>query len=108
MPLDLPIPVLALLVVFTLSGLMKLAGTSRSRSDFERWGYPPFFRITVGLVELAAVAMMFQEATRGRAALVLLVLMAAALGTHIKLKEWAAAPIPVILGALLVLVLFSS
>jgi len=107
-PIDLPIPAAVLIAVFTVSGLMKVAGASRSRDDFKRWGYPPFFRVTVGVVELMAAALMLQEASRDRAAIVLLLLMCAALGTHIKLKEWAMAPVPVVLGALLVQVLLVS
>ena len=52
------LPALMLALVFTLQGLAKFSDTSGWAEAFRGWGYPDWFRMTIGIVEIIAAACM--------------------------------------------------
>lgn len=103
----------ALLAVFFLgAGVPKILGLDTpggaNAADFERWGYPAWFRTIVGLGETAGALMLLLRrpgilgaAPRFWAAALLAVDMAGAAGTHALHGEAAMLGLPLVLLALL-------
>jgi putative oxidoreductase len=103
----------ALALVFVASGVPKVVGAQEARDNFEKWGYPDWFRPVVGTTELLAALLLISPRLRvagasarfwGAAGLTLL--MAGAAATHLRLGEGPIALLPLtLLGACAVLAL---
>ena len=78
------LPALFLAFVFSMQGTAKFSDTSGWASAFRHWGYPVWFRWTVGVVEVAAALLLVlgRRTARYGAVLVILV-MAGAMATHV-------------------------
>ena len=95
----------ALLAAFFLvAGGAKLASSASSSANFARWGYPGWFMYVVGVVEAGgAIALLIPRAA-GFAAILLCGTMVGAALTHLAHGETTAAPVPLVLLALVALV----
>lgn len=95
----------ALLAAFFLvAGGSKLASSASSSANFARWGYPGWFMYVVGVMEAGgAIALLIPRAA-GFAALLLCGTMVGAALTHLAHGETTAAPVPLVLLALVALV----
>jgi uncharacterized membrane protein YphA (DoxX/SURF4 family) len=96
---------LLLAALFLMSGLGKLlngatSGGVRFDAQFVLWGYPAWFRFPVGAAELAGAVGLLVPRLRFHAAAGLVLLMAGATATHLRIGESAAVPIPFTLGLL--------
>ena len=91
-------PQVLLGAAFLGAGGQKLAGTDQMIEDFDRYGYPQWFRVVTGTVEVAgAVGMLaglFRPAVTPLAGLLLSATMAGALATHVRLKDPAKNMVP--------------
>ena len=98
------------IVTWLLAGLFVLAGAfkfhPRTQIDAERWGYPVQFLQVVGVVEIAAAIALFWYPCRASAAL--LVIMAGALGTTYRHRNYKELIHPTITAALLFFVLLQN
>ena len=93
--------ILAILLgaAFLLAGISKLTGAATPM--FAGWGYPAWFAVLIGILEVAgAFGLLFPRTTRP-AVLGLGVIMVGALGTHLVNGEPLESIRPVIFGALL-------
>ena len=72
-----------LVVVFTRAGLDKFSDTSGWARAFTHWGYPVWFRILIGVLEVGAAALLLWPRTAPLGALVIIVVMLGGMGTHI-------------------------
>lgn len=76
---------------FLGAGGQKLAGTDQMVEEFDRYGYPQWFRTFTGVVEITGaagvLAGLFRPALTAPAALLLAATMAGALATHIRLGD---------------------
>lgn len=85
------IPQILLAPAFLGAGGQKLAGTDPMVEEFDRYGYPQWFRIFTGAVEITgALGMLvglFRPALTTPAALLLSATMAGALATHVRLGD---------------------
>lgn len=85
------IPQVLLAPAFLGAGGQKLAATGQMVEEFDRYGYPQWFRVFTGAVEvtggLGMVAGLFRPALTVPAALLLSATMAGALATHIRLGD---------------------
>ena len=88
-----------LALVFLLSGGTKLAGSQMHIDSFLRWGYPDWFRLVVGTVEVVSAVLLLLPRAAPYAAAALIVVMIGAVGTHIVAGEMGMAVAPAILGA---------
>src|SRR5262245_1829054 len=83
-------------VVFLGTGITKLAGMPYVVQTFREWGYPPWFRIVIGLVETAGGVLVLIPATRALGATLIALVMVGAIGTHVHAGQWAMVPVPVV------------
>jgi uncharacterized membrane protein YphA (DoxX/SURF4 family) len=51
-------------VLFAVAGVVNLAGRGAVKRDFARWGYPAWFRLLCGALELLCAALLFGQQTR--------------------------------------------
>src|SRR5688500_12915128 len=90
---------------FVMSGYGKLtnmetAGGVKFDEQFVLWGYPAWFRIPVGLAEVAGAIGLMVPRLRFYAAAGLVFLMLGGTMTHLRVGEYAFAPIPFVLAIL--------
>ena len=90
-----------------LSVVFLAAGASKFRSPqwevrFNGWGYPDWFLIVVGLLEIGCSILLLVPRARQWAALVLTMLMLGAAGTHLVHGEAPRVVVNIVLGALLI------
>jgi len=90
-----------LATIFLGFGFSALLGQENVRQAFFTWGYPDWFRLAVGFVEIVAGGCLLIQPATPIAAGVLVLLMLGAMGTHIRAGEYPYALIPLILGAIL-------
>lgn len=69
--------------LFVMSGGSKLAGVQQHVDNFARWGYPDWFRLVVGALEVVAAALLFARRFAFFGALALVIVMAGATYTHL-------------------------
>ena len=98
-----------LAVTFVAAGGTKLLGMRTHVESFQQWGYPPWFRVAIGVVELGAAAALlvglWVDWLSVAAGLVIGGVMLGAVYTHIRASEVSQLVAPVILGALAAVVI---
>lgn len=77
------IPSLFLVYVFAPQVWNKWSETGGWAIAFRHWGYPAWFRITIGVVETAGALMLLWSRTAILGAAMILAVMLGAVGTHI-------------------------
>jgi len=94
-----------LAAIFLFSGASKIAGSQFSIESFARWGYPDWFRVLVGALEVTGAFGLAGRATSPAAAAGLALLMAGAAVTHLRAPgEAALALLPAALAIVLAIV----
>jgi putative oxidoreductase len=96
-----------LALVFLASGGFKF-GAQQAIDNFHKWGYPDWFRVLTGVIELAFGALLLVPRARLVAAAALACTMIGAVATHVTHQEWAMAPVPAILLVLLIALFMGS
>jgi putative oxidoreductase len=74
---------LLLISVFVRAGLAKFDASSGWARAFAHWGYPVWFRVTIGVLELAAAALLLWPRTAAYGAIIIIVVMLGGMGTHV-------------------------
>jgi putative oxidoreductase len=82
------VPTVVFGLFFVMQGVMKLQPASPWEGRFAEWGFPAWFLIVVGVMELAGGIGLFVPRVSAYAALTLAVTMVGALGTHVVHAEW--------------------
>jgi uncharacterized membrane protein YphA (DoxX/SURF4 family) len=77
------LPALLLVLIFVPQGFAKFSDSSGWASAFRGWGYPVWFRITIGAVELLAAALLLWGRTAVVGAFLIVVVMLGGMGTHL-------------------------
>ena len=77
-------------IAFLLAGIPKVAAVEIWREQFAGWGYPEWFLRAVGLVEVIGALLLVVPRTALVGALVLAVVMAGAVYTHVANGEGTA------------------
>jgi uncharacterized membrane protein YphA (DoxX/SURF4 family) len=77
------IPAFLLIAIFARQGWAKFDDTSGWAVAFRHWGYPTWFRVAVGIMELAACALLIWGRTAVLGAILIVAVMLGAWGTHI-------------------------
>ncbi len=90
--------------VFLVAGGTKLSGLPAQTSNFVRWGYPGWFMYVVGLMEAAGAILLLVPRLAGFAVLLLGGVMIGATATHLIHGETNAAPVPLTLLALVLVI----
>ena len=81
------IPALLLVLIFAPQGFAKFSESSGWASAFRVWGYPVWFRVTIGIVELLAVALLLWGRAAAVGAVLIICVMLGAMGTHLALEN---------------------
>lgn len=74
-------------VLFTVAGMVNLAGPGALKRDFARWGYPAWFRLLCGALELSSAALLVGPQTRGIGLMLAGAVMIGALFTLLRNRE---------------------
>lgn len=74
---------LMLVFAFGAQGLAKFSDNSGWASAFAHWGYPVWFRITIGVLEVLAAVLVLWPRTAPVGAALIVVIMLGGMGTHI-------------------------
>jgi len=77
------VPTLFLVYVFVPQGLSKFSDTSGWARAFQAWHFPVWFRVLVGIAELAAAALLLLPRTAPVGAAIIAVVMLGGMGTHV-------------------------
>ena len=101
---------LFLALVCLRSGLTKMPGVPGEQfwiRDFQRWGYPGWFRLVIGVAELVSFALLLVPRLAGYGAGVFVVVMLGAILTHAAHNELSRLPFNLFLLALSLIILFA-
>jgi putative oxidoreductase len=77
------LPAILLVLIFAPQGWSKFNDASGWSRAFRHWGYPDWFRVTIGVLELSAVALLVLGRTAAWGALIIIVVMLGAWATHL-------------------------
>jgi uncharacterized membrane protein YphA (DoxX/SURF4 family) len=93
-----------LAALFVLAGSMKFANAEQAGERFAGYGYPDWFRVLIGAVEIGAGLALLIPRTTFYAAAALGVVMAGAVFTHLRQGEIPQSAVPLVLLVVLALV----
>ena len=104
------LPIVVRLLNWILALLFVAVGTAKFTSPiwaklFVDWGYPSWFRLVVGVVEICSGLGLIFSRTRPYAGAALILIMCGAAGTHIIHLEWPRVVVCIVLASLVVVVM---
>jgi uncharacterized membrane protein YphA (DoxX/SURF4 family) len=91
------VPSVILGLFFVALGGAKLAALDMFVAQFQAWGYPTWFVYVVGFAEIIGGSLLFIPSARVIGAVVLILVMIGAAGTHILAGQWVSAIVPVVI-----------
>ena len=77
------LPAILLVVIFVPQGLAKFQDSSGWAKAFRFWGYPDWFRITIGVLELMGALLLIAGRTAAFGAIIIIAIMLGAMATHL-------------------------
>ena len=77
------LPAILLVVIFVPQGLAKFHDSSGWARAFRSWGYPDWFRITIGVLELMGALLLIAGRTAALGASIIIAIMLGAMATHL-------------------------
>ena len=99
-----------LALVCLRSGLMKMPGMSGEVfwiRDFQRWGYPDWLRVGVGVAELISAALLLIPRLAGYGAIIFGIVMLGAIFTHATHNESSRLPFNLLLLGLCLIIIYA-
>lgn len=101
------IPAVFLILVFIPQGLAKFSDTSGWAAAFRQWGYPDWFRMLIGALELGAALLLLLGRTAAFGAIIIIVVMLGAWATHLILeggRHMTSEVVPLVLATIVLIV----
>jgi putative oxidoreductase len=101
------LPAILLILIFARQGWAKFSDTSGWAVAFRHWGYPDWFRVTIGVLELGAVVLLALGRTAAFGAVVIIGVMLGAWGTHLVFdggRHMTSEVVPLVLATIVLLV----
>jgi putative oxidoreductase len=77
------LPAVLLVLIFVPQGLAKFNDASGWAQAFRVWGYPDWFRITIGVLELSAAILLILGRTAAFGAIIIILVMLGGMATHL-------------------------
>ena len=77
------IPAILLVLIFVPQGWSKFNDTSGWAVAFRHWGYPDWFRVTIGAIEVTAAVLLVLGRMAALGAILIILVMLGGMGTHI-------------------------
>ncbi|MGV2293313.1 DoxX family protein [Trinickia sp. YCB016] len=90
---------------FLSAGIVNLVGPAIIRSEFAKWRYPDWFRVTIAVAELTGAVLLFFKNTQWLGAAMLLMITLGVLVSFARSKEWMRMQYPFVLFFLLTTIL---
>lgn len=78
-----------LAIAFFGAGIFNMVGPASVREGFVRWGYPAWWNVVTGALELLTVALLAVPATRAAGLMLGLAISIAAVATVVRYREYA-------------------
>ena len=97
---------LFLALICLRSGWLKVSGNVFWVRDFHRWGYPDWFRLVVGIAELASMALLVVPRLASYGATLFALVMLGAIFTHYTNNETSRLPFNLLLLTLSLVIAF--
>ena len=97
------VPALLLVLIFAPQGWSKFFDDSGWATAFRHWGYPDWFRVTVGITELTAVVSLLLGRTAAIGAVLVIVVMLGGMATHLIFdggRHMTSEVVPLVLGSI--------
>ena len=101
------IPAILLVLIFAKQGWSKFDDASGWARAFRHWGYPDWFRVTIGVMELAAVVLLLLGRTAAFGAILIIVVMLGAWATHLLFdggRNMTSEVVPLVLASILLVI----
>lgn len=101
------LPAILLILIFARQGWSKFNDNSGWADAFRHWGYPDWFRMTIGILELAAVVLLALGRTAAFGAILIIVVMLGAWATHLIFdggRHMTSEVMPLVLAAIVLIV----
>jgi putative oxidoreductase len=101
------VPALLLVLIFAPQGWSKFFDDSGWATAFRHWGYPDWFRVTVGVTELTAVVLLVLGRTAAFGALLVIIVMLGGMATHVIFdggRHMTSELVPLLLGSIVLTV----
>ena len=76
-----------LVMVFVRAGIAKFDSASGWSKAFAHWGYPVWFRVLIGVVEVAAAGLLLWPRTAAYGAILVIAVMLGGMGTHVFIEQ---------------------
>jgi uncharacterized membrane protein YphA (DoxX/SURF4 family) len=77
------LPAVLLVLIFVPQGLSKFNDTSGWARAFRFWGYPDWFRLTIGVLEVLAAVLLISGRAAAFGAITIILIMLGAMATHL-------------------------
>jgi len=77
------IPAILLILIFARQGWSKFSDTSGWAAAFRHWGYPDWFRVTIGVMEVGASVLLALGRTAAFGAILIILVMLGGMATHL-------------------------
>jgi peptidoglycan/LPS O-acetylase OafA/YrhL len=90
--------------LFAVAGVVNLAGRGAPKRDFARWGYPAWFQLICGALELLSAALLLRQQTRGLGLALAGAIMIGALFTLLRNREPLGHLVPALIFSAVVVV----
>jgi putative oxidoreductase len=101
------LPAILLILIFARQGWAKFNDTSGWAVAFRHWGYPDWFRVTIGVLELCAVLLLALGRTAAYGAVIIIVVMLGAWATHLIFdggRHMTSEVVPLVLASIVLIV----
>ena len=101
------LPAILLILLFARQGWAKFSDTSGWAVAFRHWGYPDWFRVTIGILELGAALLLALGRTAAFGALIIIVVMLGAWVTHLMFdggRHMTSEVVPLVLATIVLFV----
>ena len=101
------LPAILLVLIFARQGWAKFNDSSGWAVAFRHWGYPDWFRVTIGVLELAGVLLLLLGRTAAFGALIIIAVMLGAWGTHLVFdggRHMTSEVVPLVLASIVLIV----
>ena len=76
-------------IAFLIAGIVNLSGSNATRTDFVRWGYPAWWCVVTGIMEIGTAALIAWPATRTLGLIVGALIVGAAAATVIRRRDFS-------------------
>ena len=101
------LPAILLILIFARQGWSKFSDTSGWATAFRHWGYPDWFRIMIGILELGAAVLLAIGRTAAFGAMIIIMVMLGAWGTHLMFdggRHMTSEVVPLVLASIVLIV----